>query len=51
MTLDLDPVADFDGIKKFNVLDYLMKKVDFYKLARAYRIRHLYLFVFYPSIP
>jgi hypothetical protein len=29
MTLDQDPVADFDGIKKFNVLDYLMKKVDF----------------------
>lgn len=29
MTLDQDPVADFDGIKIFNVLDYLMKKVDF----------------------
>ena len=29
MTLDIDPVADFDGIKKFNVLDYLMKKIDF----------------------
>lgn len=29
MTLDLDPVADFDGIKKFNALDYLMKKIDF----------------------
>ncbi len=29
MTLDPDPVADFDGIKKFNVLDYLMKKIDF----------------------
>jgi uncharacterized protein len=29
MTLDLDPVADFDGIKRFNVLDYLMKKIDF----------------------
>jgi uncharacterized protein len=29
MTLDLDPVANFEGIKKFNALDYLMKKVDF----------------------
>ncbi len=29
MTLDVDPVADFDGIKRFNVLDYLMNKVDF----------------------
>jgi uncharacterized protein len=29
MTLDPDPAADFDGIYKFNVLDYLMKKIDF----------------------
>ncbi len=29
MTLDIDPVADFDGIKRFNVLDYLMKNIDF----------------------
>jgi len=29
MTLDIDPLADYDGIKKFNVLDYLMHKIDF----------------------
>lgn len=29
MTLDIDPVADFAGIKRFNVLDYLMKNIDF----------------------
>ncbi len=29
LTLDIDPAADFDGIKRLNVLDYLMKKVDF----------------------
>ena len=29
MTLDPDPVADFDGIKRYNALHYLMKKIDF----------------------
>ncbi len=27
LTMDLDPIADFDGIKKINVLDWLLGKV------------------------
>ena len=26
LTMDIDPIADFDGIKKINVLDWLLKK-------------------------
>ena len=29
LTLDVDPMADYDGIKRINVLDYLMNKIDF----------------------
>jgi len=29
LTLDVDPMADYDGIKRINVLDYLMDKIDF----------------------
>lgn len=29
MTLDIDPAADYDGIRRINALDYLMRKVDF----------------------
>ena len=29
MTLDADPLADYEGIKRINALDYLMKRVDF----------------------
>lgn len=28
MTLDLDPGADYEGIRKINALDYLMHKID-----------------------
>jgi len=26
LTMDLDPVADFNGIKKINVLDWLLEE-------------------------
>ena len=26
LTMDIDPIADFDGIKKINVLDWLVNK-------------------------
>lgn len=29
MTLDVDPEADYEGIRKINALDYLMHKVEF----------------------
>lgn len=29
MTLDIDPAADYDGIRRFNALDYLVGKVQF----------------------
>lgn len=29
MTLDIDPAADYDGIRRFNALDYLVEKVRF----------------------
>lgn len=28
MTLDRDPIADYDGIKRINALDYLLHKID-----------------------
>jgi len=28
MTLDRDPIADYEGIKRFNALDFLMHKID-----------------------
>ena len=28
MTLDRDPIADYNGIKRINVLDYLLHKID-----------------------
>lgn len=29
MTLDVDPPADYEGIRRFNALDYLLGKIDF----------------------
>lgn len=29
MTLDVDPAADYEGIRRINALDYLTKRVDF----------------------
>lgn len=29
MTLDVDPAADYEGIRRINALDYLMKRIDF----------------------
>lgn len=29
MTLDIDPPADYEGIRRFNALDYLLGKIDF----------------------
>ena len=26
LTMDLDPIADFDGIRKINVIDWLMER-------------------------
>ena len=28
MTLDRDPIADYDGIKRINALDYLLHKIE-----------------------
>ena len=28
MTLDVDPPADYEGIRRFNALDYLLGKID-----------------------
>ena len=28
LTLDMDPIADYEGIRKINVLDYLLHKVE-----------------------
>ncbi|HOO29149.1 MAG TPA: ATPase, partial [Lachnospiraceae bacterium] len=28
MTLDKDPLADYDGIKRINALDYLLYKIE-----------------------
>lgn len=29
MTLDIDPPADYEGIRRFNALDYLLRRIDF----------------------
>ncbi|MCH5268579.1 MAG: ATP-binding protein [Lachnospiraceae bacterium] len=30
MTLDMDPIADYDGIRRINALDYLLHKVELF---------------------
>ncbi len=29
MTLDIDSAADYEGIRRFNALEYLLGKIDF----------------------